>query len=225
MVCMSSGELLRPGNRFLLSCITFFELNQSLHRQYGLLHLPYNPACKLHLPQSDRLLRFFSEYWAHRWDKGKLRFHGKALVPCEGFLRISFLPVIYFPYPDLLSWFDFQKTPATVLEKLSWSNLYCININKKGGKIYSVLRQKRRWNLHRDLIFRKSMTLSYLYCLPVSMDRTAFLFLLYRFSFQMQVFYPIIKKNLFLSGNFIFSSDSASLHLVYNCYIIQYVKD
>lgn len=134
MVCMSSGELLRPGNRFLLSCITFFELNQSLHRQYGLLHLPYNPACKLHLPQFDRLLRFFSEYWAHRWDKGKLRFHGKALVPCEGFLRISFLPVIYFPYPDLLSWFDFQKTPATVLEKLSWSNLYCININKKGEK-------------------------------------------------------------------------------------------
>lgn len=35
MVCMSSGELLRPGNRFLLSCITFFELNQSLHRQYA----------------------------------------------------------------------------------------------------------------------------------------------------------------------------------------------
>ena len=29
MVCMSSGELLRPGNRFLLSCITFFELNQT----------------------------------------------------------------------------------------------------------------------------------------------------------------------------------------------------
>ena len=134
MVCMSSGELLRPGNRFLLSCITFFELNQSLHRQYGLLHLPYNPACKLHLPQSDRLLRFSSEYWVFRPDKVQFLYHDSSPVPSGWIWRISFLPVIYFPYPDLLSWFDFQKTPATVLEKLSWSNLYCININKKGEK-------------------------------------------------------------------------------------------
>lgn len=118
MVCMSSGELLRPGNRFLLSCITFFELNQSLHRQYGLLHLPYNPACKLHLPQSDRLLRFFSECLVLHRDKEKLRSHDKAPAPFEGVLRISFFPVIYLAYPDLLSWLDFQKTPAMVLEKL-----------------------------------------------------------------------------------------------------------
>ena len=134
MVCMSSGELLRPGNRFLLSCITFFELNQSLHRQYGLLHLPYNPACKLHLPQSDRLLRFFSECLVLRLHKEKHLFPGKSQVLYGVPLQDSFLTVIYFPYPDLLSWFDFQKTPATVLEKLSWSNLYCININKKGEK-------------------------------------------------------------------------------------------
>ena len=122
------------GEPLSLKLYYIFRIKSKLTQAIWPLHLPYNPACKLHLPQSDRLLRFFSEYWAHRWDKGKLRFHGKALVPCEGFLRISFLPVIYFPYPDLLSWFDFQKTPATVLEKLSWSNLYCININKKGEK-------------------------------------------------------------------------------------------
>ena len=35
MVCMSSGELLRPGNRFLLSCITFLELNHDLLESYS----------------------------------------------------------------------------------------------------------------------------------------------------------------------------------------------
>lgn len=37
-------------------------------------------------------------------------------------------------------------------------------------------------------------------------------------SLQMQVFYKRIR-------NFLFSPVSTSLHLVYNCYIIQYVKD
>ena len=95
----------------------------------------------------------------------------------------------------------------------------------KGGNFLFCVMAESPMSFTQKFIFRKSMTLSYLCSLTAFTDLAAFLFLLYLFSFQMQVFYPIIKKNLFLSGNFIFSSDSASLHLVYNCYIIQYVKD
>lgn len=52
----------------------------------------------------------------------------------------------------------------------------------------------------------------------VSGRRQLFCFSLYLISLQMQVFYKRIR-------NFLFSPVSTSLHLVYNCYIIQYVKD
>ena len=71
---------------------------------------------------------------------------------------------------------------------------------------------------HTESLSSENMTLSYRYCLLVSGRRQLFCFSLYLISLQMQVFYKRIR-------NFLFSPVSTSLHLVYNCYIIQYVKD
>ena len=89
--------------------------------------------------------------------------------------------------------------------KIKWGKFLCVPTDSP-------------MNFTQNPYLQKNMTLSYRYCLLASGTRQLFCFSLYLISLQMQVFYKRIR-------NFLFSPVSTSLHLVYNCYIIQYVKD
>ena len=121
MVCMSSGELFRyPGNRFLLSCrsLTF---SDKIKAYTG--DMPFFIFCIIpHIDSIFRNLTGFCDFFRSAWFSVQIKRNTVFPVNLqfsyeECLCRISFLPVIYFPYPDLLSWFDFQKTPAMVHRK------------------------------------------------------------------------------------------------------------
>lgn len=88
--------------------------NQSPHGQYAPVHLLYSPAYILPHLQSDRLMRWFWDYFAFLQDKGRLPSSHIVQVPfpenCGIFPLVLF--VIYLPCPILLSSpISIQKAP------------------------------------------------------------------------------------------------------------------
>lgn len=225
MVCMSSGELFLSGEPLSLShqSLTF---SDKIKAYTG--DMPFFILCIIpHIDSIFRNLTGFCDFFRSTWFSVQIKrntfFPVNLKFFTECLCRILFYPWYIFRIPTSFPGLIFRKHQQWFMK--SCTDPVIIYKKLKGGNFLFCVMAESPMSFTQKFIFRKSMTLSYLCSLTAFTDLVAFLFLLYLFSFQMQAFCSIIKFFLFLSRNFLFSHWYASLHLVYSCYIIQYVKD